>query len=104
MADLLIRMCLQSEVVEGGSRLKVRIPPTRHDIIQTCDIIEDVAIAYGYNRIPQTLPSTATVAAQFPLNKLTDSLRLEMACCGFTEPLTFSLVKSDSTAQLLDWF
>lgn len=29
---------------------------------------------------------------QFPLNKLTDQLRIELAQAGFTEALTFSLV------------
>lgn len=29
---------------------------------------------------------------QFPLNKLTDQIRIELAEAGFTEALTFSLV------------
>lgn len=32
---------------------------------------------------------------QFPVNKLTDLLRQEVACAGFTEVLTFALVSLD---------
>ena len=34
------------------------------DILHVCDIIEDVAIAYGYNNVPMTFPKTNTVAKQ----------------------------------------
>lgn len=44
--------------------IQVEIPPTRHDIIHACDIIEDVAIAVGYNNIPKALPESGTVAHQ----------------------------------------
>lgn len=29
---------------------------TRSDILHPCDIVEDIAIAYGYNNIPRRLP------------------------------------------------
>ena len=34
------------------------------DIIHECDIVEDVAIAYGYNNIRKVVPDTNTVAEQ----------------------------------------
>lgn len=63
MAKGLSRMTLNSEVT-GANMLEVEIPPTRHDVIHACDIIEDVAIAYGYDNIEKRLPKTATVAKQ----------------------------------------
>lgn len=33
VADLLTRMCLQSEVIDDGKNVKVEIPPTRADIL-----------------------------------------------------------------------
>uniref|UniRef100_A0A8C2NNN1 Phenylalanine--tRNA ligase beta subunit n=1 Tax=Capra hircus TaxID=9925 RepID=A0A8C2NNN1_CAPHI len=92
LAKLLTRMCLKSEVIGDGNQIEVEIPPTRADIIHACDIIEDAAIAYGYNNIQMTLPKTYTIANQFPLNKLTELLRQDMAAAGFTEALTFALV------------
>lgn len=92
MAKLLSKMCLDSELMPSGKEVLVTVPPTRHDVIHACDIYEDVAIAYGYNKIKRTLPKTSTIAQQQPLNKLTDLLRLPIAQAGFTEALTFSLV------------
>ncbi|XP_027961099.1 phenylalanine--tRNA ligase beta subunit isoform X2 [Eumetopias jubatus] len=92
IAKLLTRMCLKSEVIGDGNQIEIEIPPTRADIIHACDIVEDAAIAYGYNNIQMTLPKTYTIANQFPLNKLTELLRHDMAAAGFTEVLTFVLV------------
>lgn len=45
-----------AEVVEmkgegGGSKgIKVTVPPTRSDILHPVDVVEDVAIAYGFNK------------------------------------------------------
>lgn len=85
-------MCLTSELSETKQEIKVTIPPTRHDVIHACDIYEDAAIAYGYNKITKTIPHTNTIGKQMPLNKLSDHLRLSIAQAGFTEALTFSLV------------
>ena len=71
--------------------LDVSVPPTRADVIHAIDVAEDVAIAYGYNNIVKTIPKTNTIAAQFPINKLSDALRNEVASSGFCEVLTFSL-------------
>ncbi|KAF4532390.1 hypothetical protein B566_EDAN004471 [Ephemera danica] len=101
IAKLLTRMCLQSKV--EGSKVKVEIPPTRHDIIHACDIYEDVGIAFGYNNIPKTLPKTMTISRQNPLNKLSDQLRVEIAQAGFSEALTFSLCSEDDVAGKLGW-
>nr|CAG4650854.1 EOG090X03QT [Simocephalus serrulatus]SVE94150.1 EOG090X03QT [Simocephalus serrulatus] len=100
IADLLTRMCLSAKTDEDG-QIKVEIPPTRHDIIHACDIYEDVAIAFGYNNITKTLPSTNTIASQSPLNKLTDQLRDQLAQAGFTEALTFSLCSKEDISEKL---
>ena len=67
-------------------------------VIHACDVVEDVAIAHGYNNIMERIPTTNTIANQFPINKLTDLLRGEIAAAGFTEVLTFALV---SIVQML---
>ena len=43
-----------------------------HMTTKSCDIAEDVAIAYGYNNIPRTIPATNTVGKQQPMNKISD--------------------------------
>lgn len=100
LANLLSRMSLKTSVL-NGNKLNVLVPPTRHDIIHACDIYEDIAIAYGYNQIEKTLPRLSTIAEEFPLNKLSDQLRIELACAGFTEVLTFSLCSHEDLTEKL---
>ncbi|XP_030634632.1 phenylalanine--tRNA ligase beta subunit isoform X1 [Chanos chanos] len=101
LAKLLTRMCLKSEVTGEGDEIKVEIPPTRSDVIHACDIMEDAAMAYGFNNIVRTTPRTYTVANQLPLNKLTELLRTDLAAAGFTEALTFALCSREDIADKL---
>ncbi|MBD3336477.1 MAG: phenylalanine--tRNA ligase subunit beta, partial [Candidatus Eisenbacteria bacterium] len=44
---------------EGDGRIRVQVPAYRNDIMHEVDLIEDLAIAYGYDRFPQILlPAT----------------------------------------------
>ena len=94
IANLLSRMYLKTTVV-SENELAVEIPPTRHDIIHAADIYEDVAIAYGYNNIVKTTPNINTTGSMFPLNKLSEQLRFDLAQAGLTEALTFTLLSRD---------
>lgn len=98
MSKSLTKMGLKS-TVKSKAEISVDIPPTRHDVIHTCDIVEDVAIAYGYDNIAAIIPKTPTVARQFPLNKITDLLRENIAQAGFTEALTFSLCSIEDECE-----
>ncbi|CAF0977682.1 unnamed protein product [Brachionus calyciflorus] len=100
MAKLLARMGLEAEIIDKN-KISVRIPPTRSDILHACDIIEDVAIGYGFNNIAKTIPKTNCFSSEFELNKLTDLLRLELAQCGYTEALTFTLCSREDVADKL---
>ncbi|XP_059390017.1 phenylalanine--tRNA ligase beta subunit-like [Carassius carassius] len=101
IAQLLTRMCLRSEVSGEGGLIQVEIPPTRADVIHACDIMEDAAIAYGFNNIVRSTPHTYTIANQLPLNKLTELLRQDLAAAGFTEALTFALCSGEDIADKL---
>jgi phenylalanyl-tRNA synthetase beta chain len=57
MATLLSKMGLTAKVI-APNKISVHIPPTRSDILHACDIIEDVAIGYGFNNIKKTIPQT----------------------------------------------
>lgn len=85
-------MYLESSQIDDNNEIDVCIPPVRQDILHPCDILEDIGIGYGYNRMQLSLPDSFTIGQQFLLNKITDQLRNEIARCGFTEIFTFSLV------------
>jgi phenylalanyl-tRNA synthetase beta chain len=55
VADLLTRMQLPASLSADGSTLSLSVPITRSDILHACDVVEDVAIAYGYNNLAKTV-------------------------------------------------
>jgi phenylalanyl-tRNA synthetase beta chain len=75
----------------GTGNVTVTVPPTRSDVLHAVDVIEDIAIAYGFNNIPQSVPNTVCVGASLPINRVTDLLRLEIANAGYMEMLTHGL-------------
>lgn len=95
------RMGVRAEV--QGAEVRVEVPPTRSDILHACDVMEDVAIGYGFNHVlhAATMPRTVTAGAQQPLNKLSDQLRQELAYAGYTEALTLSLCSEDENGPFL---
>lgn len=91
VVQLLRRMGVHSHAEADGHHVTVQVPATRSDILHPVDVYEDVAIAYGFDKIAKTQPKTLTVGKQQPLNKLTDLLRIELAQAGYTELLTHGL-------------
>ncbi|KAJ5122085.1 Phenylalanine--tRNA ligase beta subunit [Penicillium atrosanguineum] len=81
----------------------VEIPPTRADVLHQCDIMEDVAIAYGFNNLPRSFPSkSGTIAQPLPVNKLTDIIRMETAMAGWSEVLPLILCSHDENFAWLN--
>lgn len=66
ISQLLTRMCLRSCPTGVGDEIEIEVPPTRSDILHACDIVEDAAIAFGFNNITRTTPRTDTIANQVP--------------------------------------
>lgn len=76
--------------------IDIEVPVTRADVLHQCDIMEDVAIAYGYNNLPKTFPGkSGTVAKPLPINKLSDIVREEAAMAGWAEVLPLILCSHD---------
>lgn len=93
---LLEKMTLTaSQSSADPDEILVEVPPTRPDILHECDIVEDVAIAYGYNKLPDTFPATNTVAQPLEMTKLTDTVRTTWAQAGFVEVLPLILVSPE---------
>ena len=99
-SKLLLRMGMTSAVV--GERLDVTVPFYRNDILQQCDIAEDIAIAFDYNNIAMPVPQSLTFGEEFLLNKLSDMVREETAACGFVECYNFVLCSLDENTKLLN--
>ncbi|KAK8657090.1 hypothetical protein V6N13_035347 [Hibiscus sabdariffa] len=100
VTNLLKRMQLNAEKAgSGASSISVSVPPTRSDILHPCDVMEDVAIAYGYNNIPKRKLSSLK---PLPLNQLSDLFRSEISMNGFTEVLTWILCSKKENFEMLN--
>ncbi|BGP00231.1 phenylalanine--tRNA ligase subunit beta [Rhodotorula toruloides] len=82
--------------------IHVYVPPTRPDILHECDIMEEVAIAYGFDNLKKTFPRTNTVAKPFPINKLSDILRRLCSEASWTEVLPLILCSHDENFEFLN--
>ncbi|TYJ57567.1 phenylalanine-tRNA ligase, beta subunit [Cryptococcus floricola] len=103
ICTLLTRMSLSAKPSATDSdALDVSVPCTRPDILHECDIMEDAAIAYGFNNLPQSMPTTNTVAKAFPVNRLGDIIRKECAMAGWIEALPLILCSHDENFAWLN--
>jgi len=104
ICKLLTKMCLKATPsTKDKNILEVSIPPTRADVLHQCDIMEDVAIAYGFNNLPRSSPtSAATIGKPLMLNKLADIVRLETAMAGWSEVMPLILCSHDENFAWLN--
>ncbi|MEM2227378.1 MAG: phenylalanine--tRNA ligase subunit beta [Candidatus Bathyarchaeia archaeon] len=71
--------------------ISVEVPCYRIDIMHPIDIVEDIAIAYGYNNIPPRWPLIFTKGGLTTETMFYDLLRELMIGFGLQEILTFSM-------------
>jgi len=69
----------------------VRIPNYRRDIIHPVDIIEDIAISYGYNNIEILHTKDYTTGKTFPVVKFVDKVRELIVGLGYQEVMSVIL-------------
>ncbi|MCB1186976.1 phenylalanine--tRNA ligase subunit beta [bacterium] len=75
----------------GDGPLSVTVPAYRNDIMHEVDLIEDIAIAYGYHNITHRLVPSFTVGRSLPLVER-GRLAAEALCgLGFSETLSLVL-------------
>lgn len=64
--------------------------------------MEDAAVAYGFNNLPDIFPQTSTVAQPLPISRLTDVIRKEWAMAGWVEALPFILCSHEENFSFMN--
>ena len=97
ICELLTKMCYKARPSSKDSNIiEVSVPRTRADVLHQCDIMEDVAISYGFNKLPRSSPNKAsTIAQPLMINKLGDIVRMEAAMAGWSEVMPLILCSHD---------
>ena len=81
---------------EGNGDLHVRVPAWRNDIMHPVDLIEDAAIAYGYDQLtPQPVP-TFTVGTPRAIEEQSAIVRRIFTGLGFHQVMTLTLTNEAS--------
>jgi phenylalanyl-tRNA synthetase beta chain len=95
MAECLLTAGFGVEKV-SGDRVSVLVPCYRVDVMHEVDLVEDIAVAYGYNNIEplwRELPTTGGMRSE---QRLVDVAREFMVGLGFQEVLNYTLTSPES--------
>ncbi|MGN0688242.1 MAG: phenylalanine--tRNA ligase subunit beta [Oscillospiraceae bacterium] len=76
-------------------------PNTRIDIVRQCDLAEEVARIYGYNKIPSTVPKLSSNSTITPIQRFEKNVVNIMVSQGFYETMTFSFISPRAYEKLM---
>jgi phenylalanyl-tRNA synthetase beta chain len=74
-----------------GDNISILVPAYRADILHDIDIVEDIAIGYGYENFQPKLPNLSTTGFKLPEDVRSRKARDAMLGLGFTEVVTLML-------------
>jgi len=98
--ELLLSMRMEAEPAREGV-LEVKYPYYRLDILHPVDIAEEIAMAYGYERIkPEVLPPKHP-GREHPLEVFSREVRSIMAEMGFTEVNNYMMTSKRVMFELM---
>lgn len=96
--DLLKFLLMMGYFVDEKSK-SIIVPPYRIDVFGDADIIEDIMIAYGFEKIKPDLPNLFTIGNMW---QSYDHVHHTMLCLGFSEVLTWVLGNKNKYQDFYD--
>ena len=82
------------EVVVDGDRLIATVPPWRHDLADSFDLVEEVARVEGYDRVPSVLPPAPSGGGLTRAQRLRRRVGRTLAGAGYVEVVSFPFIGS----------
>jgi phenylalanyl-tRNA synthetase beta chain len=105
IAEEMITASLQKmrmESVVNAGRIMVSVPCYRTDIMHPVDIIEDVAIGFGYENIPPSYPKLGTIGSRLAEEQRSTVIRDVLQGLGFLEVITLMLASDPNEAVIIE--
>jgi len=84
-----------------GKDILVRYPAYRQDILDTRDIIEDIAISYGYSKLKPELPAVASIGKSSEESILKEKIANILCGLEAQEIATFTLTNKEKLFKLM---
>lgn len=101
-SDEMLKYFDKLEIKYNESDNKLHIPSFRQDLLRTCDMAEEVARFYGYDKIPVTLPSGESTSGKLSFKLRVESVAREVAqFCGFSQSMNYSFESPKAFDKLL---
>ena len=94
----LARMGIGFEKRKGN--LVALVPAYRADVLHWIDLVEEVAIAYGYDKFEAEIPAISTIAEENPVDKFKRTVGNVLAGLGFLECSSFHLVNKKDVKKM----
>jgi len=82
---------------------KVFVPGFRADILHPIDLVEDIAVAYGYENFVGALSNIATSASEKPIEIFKNKLREILIGAGLLEVKNFHLTSKDYQTKYMNY-
>ena len=99
----------QAEIKRLGERMGMTVqgstvlyPAYRTDILHPTDVIEDIAIAYGYENFTPAIPRVATIAEEDAQEKIKEKIAELLVGLGITEVSTYHLTNKETQTTLMN--
>lgn len=101
-SDEMLKYFDKLEIKYNESDNTLHIPSFRQDLLRTCDMAEEVARFYGYDKIPVTLPSGESTSGKLSFKLRVESVAREVAqFCGFSQSMNYSFESPKAYDKLL---
>lgn len=78
----------------------IYVPAWRSDILHEVDIIEDIAIAYGYDKLIPNIPEISTISEELKENKIIRKISEILIGLGLMEISSYHLIKENESIGL----
>lgn len=92
---------LLSKMGYNYKKEKVEIPAWRIDILHEIDIIEDAAIAYGYNNLTPQIPNISAIAEELSESRIKRKISEILIGLGLIETSSYHLIKQEEKIENL---
>lgn len=86
-------------VVGDGSSIQVLTPAWRNDVMHSVDLIEDAAIAFGYDKLKPVLVPTFTIGSPRLIEEQSTIARRILTGLGFHQVMTLTLTSEPASFE-----
>ena len=81
--------------LQKTGQVQVQIPQVRMDILHPVDVIEDIAIGYGFDNLEPAMPQTMTAGKINPVTRVKNKARDLMVGIGYQEVLNYIMTSPE---------